>query len=100
MRQQNREYERTHINTNQNVLKPKSPHDQLDVNSSEKESNLKSTQPNVDSVPIPLEPIVIVKENKENSPRKLCPHVNAATEHQEHSMISDQTPSSDNTFVL
>lgn len=104
MRQQNHQYEETHIGTTQNI--------QLDVERSEKESNLESTQPKEDPVPIPLEPIVIVKENKENSPLKLSPNVKAATEHQdrtvkhfsrnfeEHSMISDQTQSSDTTFVV
>lgn len=72
------------------------------------ESQANLLPPNDEAVPIPLEPIVIVKENHtDDSPNKCTnatdkhqPNPKHTAPHVNHSMASDQTSQSDNTFVV
>lgn len=108
LRQQNREY-MDHIEITNNESSPKTAHKPFE--STETEAKSQVMQPNDDPVPIPFEPIIIVKGSKENSPLKSNSHANAVVEHQglmehldvnrdENSIISDQLQTSDNTYVL
>lgn len=111
LRQQNREYSK-HFEFTQNESRPKSAHHQHVVNTTETKTKAKlpAESPKDDSVPIPLEPIIIVKGSQGNSPVKLHANANADhhgaledhsnRDHDEHSLMSDQIQSSDNIYVL
>lgn len=116
LRQQNRDYA-SKMESLQNDSRLKSANGQPQINSSDNELKATLAASKEESVPIPLEPIIIVKENKSNGSLKLSPEMNAKHEHHDrglvdplnrylemknddNSLMSDQTTQSENTFVM
>lgn len=115
LRQQNREY-LTQIETMKNESRVKSPQNQPQIASENDKTELKTPALKEDPVPIPLEPVIIVKESKSMDPLKQSPNTTAKQhenvvkqllrnhsfdiDHEDKSLVSDQTSQSENTFVV